>query len=193
MNILEEVWEIRGEVDRGIKSQDVELIKNSLSRVLELDDNGYFMKSEASCSFNVAYWTDEQKKRDKFNNIFKLTTNASRIYEKYVNGNKELSISFGEQPQSVLTTLWVARAMLDDVQNKVNKKKYENRQRELLEIFQSVQQAINKCDNEADGHCYCYEDRKFLGELRLYIQGLRKELFGNERLVTGFAYYSQNY
>ena len=193
MNILEEVWEIRGEVDMGIKSHDVELIKNSLARVLALDDNGYFMKSEASCSFNVAYWTDEQKKRDKFNNIFKLTTNASRIYEKYVNGNKEISISFGEQPQSVLTTLWVARAMLDDVQNKVNKKKYENRQRELLEIFESVQQAINKCVNEADGHYYCYEDRKFLGELRLSIQGLRKELFGNERLVTGFAYYSQNY
>lgn len=193
MTILEEVWKIRGEVDRGIKSHDVELIRNSLNRLLELDDNGYLMKTEASCSFNVAYWTDEQKKRDQFKNIFKLTTNASQIYEKYVNNNKEVSISFGEQPKSVLTTIWVARAMLDDVQNKKCKKKYENRQRELLEIFESVQQAILKCDNEADGHYYHYEDRKFLGELRLYINGLRKDLFGDQVLLTGFAYHSQNY
>ena len=114
-------------------------------------------------------------------------------FQAYVENNKEVTISFCGQPKSVITTLWVARAMLDDVQNKVGKKKYENRQRELLEIFEAVQQAINKCDNEIDGHHYTYEDRHFIGELRMHLKQIRKELFGDQQFLTGFAYYSQNY
>jgi len=193
MSILEEIWHLRGEIDKGIKTHDAELIKKSLTRIRELFDNSALMKTEGSCTFNVAYWTDEQKRRDKFNNALSLLKNASRINEKYVNNNKEMSISFGEQPKSVITTLWVARAMLDDVDNKIGKKKFENRQRELLEIFEAVQQAINKCDNEIDGHHYTYEDRHFIGELRMHLKQIRKELFGDQQLLTGFAYHSQNY
>jgi len=193
MSILEEIWQLRGEIDEGIKSHDAELIKKSLERIRELFDNNALTKTEGSCSFNVAYWTDEQKRRDKFNNAFFILNNASRIHKRYVGNNKEISISFGEQPKSVITTLWVARAMLDDVDNKIGKKKYLNRQRELLEIFEAVQQAINKCDCEIDSHHYTYEDRHFIGELRMHLKQIRKELFENQQLLTGFAYHSQNY
>lgn len=193
MRLIEEVWNIRGAIDNGIKHHDPELIKLALDKLENCYKNNHFQYTNASCSINFAYWTDEQKRRDKFENANKLMKNARNIYDKYVNGNKDALISFGEQPKSVITTLWVARAMLDDVQNKVGKKKFENRQRELLEIFESIEQAINKCIHEADTHAYVYEERKFLSELDIYLQQIRKELFGDQQLLTGFAYHSQNY
>ena len=82
MSILEEIWRIRGEIDTGIRTHDTKQIKQSLTRLRELFDNNAFMKTEASRSFNTAYWTDEGQRRDKFKNSYLIIDNAKNIFSK---------------------------------------------------------------------------------------------------------------
>ena len=84
--------------------------------------------------------------------------------------------------------------MLDDVRNKANKPAYKDKQRDLLEIFESVQEAIQNCRTGASNlYVYTDKERNFLHELRMQVWQIRENLFGNQQLEQGFAYYSKNY
>lgn len=193
MCLIERVWKIRGLVDEGILKHDKAMIEEAKEQLF-LCYNHLIQTTGASRSFNTGYWNDEEKHKDKCRNVNKLILNMTAIHDKYVNANKEVDITFGEEPKSIITTLWVARAMLDDVLNKSTKFKFKSKQRELLEIMESVQQAIENCRSEASNpYVYNDKERKFLCELRMQILEIREELFGDQQLVQGFAYHSRNY
>jgi len=150
--------------------------------------------SETTRSFHRAYRTEDEKLEDKRENADKLLNNMNSIYDKYVNGKRNVSIKFGEQPRSIATAIWVARAMLDDVRNKAKKPEFKNKQREFIEILESVQEIIAVCREEVvASHLYGYKERNFLDALKMRVFAVQDELFGSAQIEKGFAYYSKNY
>ena len=123
MTSIEEIWNIRRLVDDAIISKDKELIKLAMQR-LEVIYPDLINLSETTRSFHRAYRTEDEKLEDKRENADKLLNNMNSIYDKYVNGKRNVSIKFGEQPRSIATAIWVARAMLDDVRNKAKKPEF---------------------------------------------------------------------
>ena len=193
-NVLTELWYLRSQINKGIVDNMPELITEAKHRLYDLKQSGFFTnKTNVFISLNAGYYNDQQKQENKTQNLTKLFANLNNLYNKYVLGEK-CNVSFGEEPKSIATIIWVVTAMADDVVRKAESPEYANKKRELLQILIIAQEALLTCVREANKTAlYTNDEREFLSRFKDYLFHLRSTLFANEKFEQGLTYYGKIY
>ena len=109
-NIIQEIWEIRGLVDKAIDTEDMEFYNRACERYRLLIENEEYNKTFATATINASYANVEALNWDRGNNMAMITFDLHRI-KTIFNGaeleDKKIQLS------SVLDIIWYTRHMYD--------------------------------------------------------------------------------
>ncbi|MFQ6752556.1 MAG: hypothetical protein ACLRFL_03230 [Clostridia bacterium] len=194
--LLQELWEIRGEVDDAIINDNKDLLLNAKERMEQLEYDRYRMGSMTLNTIGTSYLELQKGDANKRNNFTKIRNNLDIIMYKYIY-MQDVSVKFGKI-ESIAELIWVARAMVDDFIRKSriakNSNNHKNDNNYLLLIDSVEERIAHYFHGYGRWHdMLSHAEYLYLGDILQFVRKVRYEYYGDRQVEKGFDLVSQDY
>lgn len=138
-NLIKEIWEIRGEIDKAIENQDIQIYNKAHKRFMKLLENQEHQMSYSTISVNKSYNDLDEMYWDRECNFSIITFEIGKLKENILGKYWQKSVI---QFSSVLEVVWFTREMYDNYIQALNNNIQND---ELDDLRKSIAKNINAC------------------------------------------------
>lgn len=131
---LNELWDLRAELDNAVISKDYHIIKLVKVKYQNLVEGERWFSSAFIC-YNHAFWTKSDRGSHNYSNVNSILKNIENFERKYIDGeNVSVKLKTQSTTPFLAGEIWVIRAMYDKflMQSKNNLDEFQTEQNMIL-------------------------------------------------------------
>ena len=180
-NLIQTLWDIRGEVDKAIYDKEYSKLVDLCAQVEEIYRKNLHLETGASYTLG-AYTTPSIEPEHYRNcNFETIIRNIRNIRDKYYS-HENCPHKYGYTPNCILEYAWVCRAIFDKFEHNVQNNKGTTETNVIL-----AEEAINKLGMALNEYCELTDDEiKTIQQLRAQIRFRKEQVYGDYKSTTNW-------
>ena len=131
---LNELWDLRAELDNAVMSKDYDIIKLVKVKYQNLVEGERWFSPAFIC-YNHGFWTKSERSSHNYSNVNSILKNIENFEKKYIDGeNVSVKLKTQSTTPFLAGEIWVIRAMYDKffMQSKNNLDEFQTEQNMIL-------------------------------------------------------------